>query len=107
MADQDARVFELKTPLGKDVLLLRKMTGSDAMSQPFEWDLDLLSTKGDIDGDTLLGKQVSLGLTLPNGKQRFFHGYVSEFSQGGWLQNYFQYRAIERPWYWLLSRTTD
>ena len=107
MATQESRSFELKTPLGKDVLLLRQMSGTEALSQPFLWDLDLLSEKGDINPDELLGQKVSVSLTLPNGKQRFFHGYVSEFSQGGWLQRYYRYRATVRPWYWLLTRTAD
>jgi type VI secretion system secreted protein VgrG len=97
----------LKTPLGKDVLLLKSMNGREAMSQPFQWDLDLLSEKNDVDPDDLLGKKVSIGMTLPNGKKRFFHGFVSEFSLGGWVQNFNEYRAVVRPWYWLLSRTAD
>jgi type VI secretion system secreted protein VgrG len=107
MATQESRSFELKTPLGKDVLLLRQMSGTEALSQPFLWDLDLLSEKGDINPDELLGQKVSVSCTLPNGKQRFFHGYVTEFSQGGWLQRYYRYRATVRPWYWLLTRTAD
>jgi type VI secretion system secreted protein VgrG len=107
MATQESRSFELKTPLGKDVLLLRQMSGTEALSQPFLWDLDLLSEKGDINPDDLLGQKVSVSCTLPNGKQRFFHGYVTEFSQGGWLQRYYRYRATVRPWYWLLTRTAD
>ena len=107
MASHDSRTFELKTPLGKDVLLLKSMRGVEAMSQPFQWDLDLLSEKNDVDPDALLGQKVSIGMTLPNGKKRFFHGFVSEFSLGGWIQNYNEYRAVVRPWYWLLSRTAD
>ena len=45
--------------------------------------------------------------TLPNKKQRFFNGYVTAFSQRGWLQRSFEYHAIVRPWYWLLTRTAD
>jgi type VI secretion system secreted protein VgrG len=107
VATQDSRTFELKTPLGKDVLLLKSMNGREAMSQPFQWELDLLSEKTDVDPDDLLGKKVSIGMTLPNGKKRFFHGFVSEFSLGGWTQNYNAYRAVVRPWYWLLTRTAD
>jgi type VI secretion system secreted protein VgrG len=107
MATHGSRVFELKTPLGKDVLLLRRMSGTEVLSQAFEWDLDLLSERGDIDADKILGQKVSVGLTLPNKDKRFFHGFVSEFSQGGWLQRFHQYRAIVRPWYWLLTRTAD
>jgi type VI secretion system secreted protein VgrG len=107
LATQHARVFELRTPLGKDVLLLRQMRGTEALSQPFEWDLDLLSAQGDIDGDKLLGQKVCIVQTLPNGQQRFFHGYVTEFSQQGWAQRTYEYRAMVRPWYWLLTRTAD
>jgi type VI secretion system secreted protein VgrG len=107
IATQDHRVFELKTPLGKDVLLLQKMSGTEAMSQPFLWDLDLLSEKADIDAADILGQKVCVSLTLPQGQKRFFHGFVSEFSQGGWVQRYYSYRAIVRPWYWLLTRTAD
>lgn len=107
MASHDSRSFELKTPAGKDVLLLKSMHGVEAMSQPFRWSLDLLSEKGDVEADDILGKTVTIGMDLPNGKSRYFHGYVTEFSLGGWSQKYNQYRAIVRPWYWLLTRTAD
>jgi len=107
VASHDSRTFQLKTPLGKDVLLLKSMQGVEAMSQPYEWRLDLLSEKGDVDPDAVLGQKISIGMALPNGKQRFFHGFVSEFSLGGWLQNYNEYRATVRPWFWLLTRTAD
>jgi type VI secretion system secreted protein VgrG len=107
MATQEHRSFDLKTPLGKDVLLVRQMSGTEAMSEPFQWDLDLLSEKGDINAEDLLGQKVSLSFTMANGQKRFFHGYVTEFSQGGWLQRYYRYHATVRPWYWLLTRTAD
>jgi type VI secretion system secreted protein VgrG len=106
-ATQKSRPFELTTPLGKDVLLLRRMTGTETMSQAFQWDLELLSERGDIDPDAILGQKVTLAVVLSGGKKRYFQGFVSEFSQGGWLQRYHRYRAIVRPWYWLLTRTAD
>jgi type VI secretion system secreted protein VgrG len=107
MAIQQSRRFELKTPLGKDVLLLWRMSGTEELSQPFQWDLDLLSETGEINASDILGQKVSISVTLPAGGKRFFHGFVSEFSQGGWLQRYYRYRAVVRPWYWLLTRTAD
>ena len=71
MASHDARTFELKTPLGKDVLLLESMHGLEAMSQPFQWKLELLSEKGDVDPDDLLGQKLSVATSLPDGKKRF------------------------------------
>jgi type VI secretion system secreted protein VgrG len=107
MATQESRSFEVKTPLGKDVLLLHEMSGTETLSQPFLWELDLLSEKGDLNADDILGQKVSVSCILPNGKKRYFHGIVSEFSQGGWLQRYYRYRASVRPWYWMLTRTAD
>ena len=106
-ATQKSRLFQLKTPLGKDVLLLRRMTGSEALGRPFEWDLDLLSERGDIEAEQLLGQKVAVACTLPGGNKRHFHGYVTEFGQEGWVQRYHCYRAIVKPWYWLLTRTAD
>jgi type VI secretion system secreted protein VgrG len=107
MATQSDRVFALKTPLGTDELLLRQMSGVEAMSQPFQWDFDLLSRQGELNADDILGQTVSLAFKLPNGEQRFFHGYVTDFSQGGWVQRFHEYRATVRPWFWLLTRTAD
>ena len=107
MATDATREYELTTPLGDDSLLLRKMWGVERLSAPYEWDLDLISTDGDIDPDKLLGKHLSVGLQLNGGDRRYFSGIVSEFSTGGWLHNYNCYRAIVRPWFWLLTRTAD
>ena len=106
-ATQDSRLFELGTPLGKDVLVLHALRGVEALSYPFEWTLEMLSEKGDVNPDDLLGNKISVGMTLPNKKKRWFHGFVSEFSTGAWVQNYSTYRAIVRPWFWLLTRTAD
>jgi type VI secretion system secreted protein VgrG len=107
MANAKPHVFELSTPLGKDVLLLRRMTGTEALGLPFELDLELLSEQGDLEAEKLLGQKVAIGLELPNGQKRHFHGFVTEFSQEGWAQRYHGYRATVRPWFWLLSRTAD
>jgi type VI secretion system secreted protein VgrG len=107
MATQIDRVYEIKSPLGKDTLLLRRMTGGESMSRAYEWRLDLLSEKGDLNADKILGQDIGISMGMPDGKKRFFHGVVSEFSQGGWTQQYFEYRAVLRPWYWLLTRTAD
>jgi len=64
VASHDSRTFELKTPLGKDVLLLKAMHGIEGMSQPFQWDLDLLSEKNDIDPDAITCRQPAHPMTI-------------------------------------------
>ena len=43
---QKDRVYQIESPFGADVLLLRKMVGRESISQPYEWHLDMLSENG-------------------------------------------------------------
>src|SRR5262245_25496775 len=105
MATQKDRVYQVESPFGADVLLLRRMVGRESLSQAFEWHLDLLSKDEKLAAEKILGQDVAITTLQPNGQKRFFHGVVSEFSQGGWVQSYNEYRAVVRPWFWLLTRT--
>ncbi len=42
MAQQDNRFASVTTPLGTDILLFSRMTGTEEMSRLFEYELDLL-----------------------------------------------------------------
>jgi len=99
--------MELVTPLGEDVLLFHAMSAREEMSRPFEFQLDLLSTKDDVKFDQILGKNVTLKLGLPDEKTRFFNGYVTRIVQGGMYGRYHRYFATVSPWLWFLTRTAD
>ncbi len=101
------RVMEIVTPLGDDVLLFYRMRARDELSQLSEYQLDLLSTRGDIELDKILGQNVTVKLELPEDKRRFFNGYVTRFSQVGMQGRYHLYQATVRPWLWLLTRTAN
>ena len=101
------KVMEIATPLGDDVLLFHGMHAREEMSRVSEYQLDLLSTRGDINLDDILGKNVTVKLALPDDTTRYFNGYVTRFSQGGLLGRYYRYTALVRPWLWFLSRTAD
>lgn len=108
MATQGARSVHLKTPLGQDVLLPRLVIGSERISDPFRFDLNLLSERGDINPDDLLGKDITVTYQLPSGGgKRYLHGIVTELAQLGYRSRYHEYQAIVRPWFWQLSRTAD
>jgi|RhiMetdeSRZDD1v2_1073273.scaffolds.fasta_scaffold12575_2 type VI secretion system secreted protein VgrG len=102
-----ARVMEIVTPLGEDVLLFHSMNAREEMNRLFEYHVDLLSAKDDINLDEILGKNVTIKLALPQDETRFFNGYVTRFSQGGTLGRFRRYHATVRPWLWFLTRTTD
>jgi type VI secretion system secreted protein VgrG len=105
---QSNRGARLTTELGDDVLLFSEMNGSEQLSRPFHFELELLSRQSDIDVDQLLGKPAHVTLDLPKqGTTRVFHGLVTEFAQVGYTRRFHEYRATLRPWWWLLTRTSD
>jgi type VI secretion system secreted protein VgrG len=101
------RVMEIDTPLGPDVLLFHRMRATEALSQPGEYQLDLLSRKDDISLDDILGRCVTVKLALPDDSTRYFCGYVTRFAQGGSHGRYIRYSAVVRSWLWFLTRTAD
>jgi len=104
---QEHRRIAIATPLGKDVLLLRGFTGSEAISQLFHFDLDLLSENDSIKFQDVVGKNVTLRIYDADGKERNFNGFISRFSQGSKDQRVTAYRAQMVPWLWFLTRTAD
>jgi type VI secretion system secreted protein VgrG len=100
------RVMEIVTPLGDD-LLFHGMHAREELSRLFDYQLDLLSIKPDIDVDKILGKNVTVKVALPDDNTRYFNGFVTRFSQGARYGRYTRYSAMVRPWLWFLTRTTD
>ena len=104
---QQHRRIAISTPLGKDVLLLRGFTGSEAISQLFHFDLDLLSENDSIKFQDVVGKNVTLRIYDTDGAQRYWNGFISRFSQGAQDRRLTAYRAQMVPWLWFLTRTAD
>ena len=101
-----ARMIELTSPLGKD-LLFRSLRGREELGRASEFELAALSTKSDIKPSQLLGKTVTVKLELVKGGYRYFNGYVTRFSQGETLGRYYEYRMTVSAWLWFLTRTAD
>lgn len=110
---QENRFIAIDTPLGKDVLLLTGLTGNEGLSTLFSFELDLLSENLSIAFQDIIGKNVTVSVTLADGEKRFFNGIVSRFSQGsgggeaGGDPRFSSYTATMVPWLWLLTRTAD
>jgi len=99
--------MEISTSLGADVLLFHKMDAKESLGRLFEYDIDLLSTKYDIDPNAILGKTVTVKLEMPDEGFRYFNGYVTRFTQQGVRGRYNAYQAIVRPWFWFLTRRAN
>src|SRR5690349_6469914 len=102
-----ARVMEISTPLGPDVLLFHRMHATEELSRVPEFRLELLSPRGDIKPEELLGKNVTVTVMLADDTPRHFNGFVSRFSAGRLFGRYYRYFAVVRPWIWFMSRTAD
>ncbi len=101
------RLMEIDTPLGADTLLFHGMHAREELGRVSEFQVDLLSPKGDINLDDILGKNVNIRVMTARNQTRHFNGYVTRFAQRGKLGRYHRYLAVVRPWLWFLSRTAD
>jgi type VI secretion system secreted protein VgrG len=108
MADptQALRRIAIDTPLGPDVLLVRRCSIREQMSRLFRLDLNLISKKHDLNFDDLIGKSATVRLELAN-QTRYFNGFVSRFVQTKSERSYAVYQMTLVPWLWFLTRTSD
>lgn len=104
---QQNRPIRIATPLGEDVLLFYQMDGTEKLDELFEYELELFSENGSIEADTLLGENVTVGLSLPEGKWRYFNGYVARFGQQEAQYGFAVYHLVLRPWLWFLTRASN
>src|SRR5438105_13411933 len=86
-----ARMIELTSPLGKD-LLFRSLRGREELGRASEFELAALSTKSDIKPSQLLGKTVTVKLQPVKGGYRYFNGYFTRVPQGETLGRYYESR---------------
>ena len=105
--NQASRLAKITSPLGPDVLLLNEMGGGEELGRLFNYELQLTSLDANIDLNQLLGKPMSVSLQLADGGERHFHGIVARCSQDIDQGQFASYQVVLRPWFWLLSRTSD
>ena len=102
---QADRPMTVKTPLGPDSLLLVGFSGREAISQLFEYSLDLIAPdQAEIPFEKLLAQKVSVSLELPDSEKRYFSGIVRRFSQGRRDDTFTYYHMEVVPQFWLLKK---
>ncbi|MFS2093795.1 type VI secretion system Vgr family protein [Pseudomonas sp. Pseusp11] len=104
---QNNRLVQVNCPLGGDVLLLRSMEGNEELGRLFHYELNLTSEDRAITFDHLLGKPMGLTLELHDGGKRYFHGIACSCRQLTGHGQFAGYHISLRPWFWLLTRTSD
>jgi len=107
--NQDERILKFTSPLGTDVLLAERFSGTDEISELFDYAVDVLS-----DSDTvvlpasLVGKRVTVEMRVTDtGDKRFFNGIVRSLESTGGDSFFHSYRIRMAPALWLLSLNTQ
>jgi len=104
---QENRELEIATPLGKDVLLITSMSGTEQLGRPFNYQLELVSEDHQIKYTDIVGQNVTIRLNLPEDNTRYFNGFISSFTQMLPKGGLACYRATMVPWLWFLTRTAN
>jgi type VI secretion system secreted protein VgrG len=104
MGIETERELEFHCSLGPDVLMVRQFTGAEHLGGNFEYAVMLYSMDQNIELESLLGKHATVEVKFDPTAPRYFDGIVSELSHQGADSDYVLYRAVLRPWFWLLSR---
>jgi type VI secretion system secreted protein VgrG len=103
------RFLYLETPLGKDTILLTGFSGTEALSELFQFELEILADNHvNVPFDQLLGQRASFGINVlanDSGAERDFDGICISATQGGRDQNFTRYSLTVVPKVWLLTQS--
>jgi type VI secretion system secreted protein VgrG len=100
------RPTKATTPLG-DALMFHRLTGREEIGRLFEYEVELLSTDETLSFTDVVGQSITIEIELPSGEVRHLDGICASFGLAGGHGNYARYRAVLRPWLWLLTRSSD
>ncbi|APZ94049.1 type VI secretion system Vgr family protein [Fuerstiella marisgermanici] len=105
--NQGDRPIGVETPLGKDAVVLTSFAGEERISGLFDFELQLMSNRGDIEPAEIVGHKVDFYVRFPDGKPRYFNGHVNRFAYTGEGDRAHVYNATVVPWMWFLTKGSD
>ena len=104
IAANTARFSFSTAQLAEGKLDVVSFVGHEAISQPFRFEIELLSGDPSVPFSDLVDQPATL-LMEGNEGTRPVHGVVAHFEQGGAVGDYYGYRAVLVPRLWRLSLT--
>ena len=105
---QANRLLTVTTPLGADKLLMIGLFGTEAISELFQIQLEVMATnETEVPFDQLLGKKVTARIMAPGGNRRYLSGICNRVVQGGRDPIFTYYRLEIVPELWFLTRKTQ
>lgn len=103
---QEGRLFQIETPLDPDTLVVRALSGREALSELYSFDVEFASESFDIDPEALIAKPAVL-LIMNEDQCRYVHGYFNSFSLLPTDDHFARYCGTLVPWMWFLTQTSD
>ncbi|NHF73026.1 type VI secretion system tip protein VgrG [Paracoccus sp. 12-3] len=100
---QAERLGRLTTAIGADVLALLRFDGTDHLNDLFEYRVEALSTRDDLDFDALVGTHATVEIEAHD-EMRPFDGIITSARWAGVGENGHRYDLTLRPWFWLAGK---
>ncbi len=106
---QQDRLIRIATPLGEDTFIVLTFAGLEAISELFNFKLELASERSDITFHQLAGRNVTVSIKSPDGGERYFNGLIVSFSPAevSEKEGYSKYNAVMQPALWMLTQCHD
>ena len=109
------RMLEIATKAGATAFVVQRFSGHEELGRLYEYNLELLSERGDITAEQLLGTNATVALELPDSKgSRSFNGYITRFTVQGAVRTPayksntgFLYLVTLSPGLWFMTRSSD
>lgn len=102
---QANRSMRVATPLGPDKLLLVEFSGTETLSELFQFHLTLLAENATkVEFDKLIGQPIAVEIDMPDKKKRLFNGICSQLSEGRRDDTFTHYKMEVVPLLWLFTR---
>jgi type VI secretion system secreted protein VgrG len=104
--DSDTSWFTIKLNGNKNFRVY-EFSGFEAVHEPYEFTVELVSTSPNEDITSYLGREASLAIADVSGASRYVHGLVREMEQLHTANSFTHYRCVIVPKLWFLGQKTD
>ena len=102
---QNNRFMRVETAAGSDAFLLRRLHATEALSQLFTIELELLSYDGNVRAEDIIGSHMATFIGLDNIVPRKLNGFVKSFVYTGLEKRaLYGYKVELVPWLWFLDK---
>lgn len=107
MASSGNRQSELSIDLGGEQIQLKRIEASEALSEPFAIDVEIIATLGEFDLLPHLGKPAAMTVREDDEHSRYFHGLVVGGRSVRESTSGFHYRIQLAPWTYYLDQNNQ